>query len=526
MRDVRPWAVDEDRPRAERVPACLLELHEHGLLDQRPTSELSAFRGGGFDGAVTDRCLDFDHSDGPYADIGNLRSLDVYAWRRPGSWREGRICRAKRRANSASTSHDRGAREEREHAMIGVAHGRCRIIGRGCEPDRLPAAGASWITPVTDPVPLARQPNRNRRCLVRTQTYPALRYPPMNVLAPHLGIVLALVGCGGHSMTEPSSIPIDPITFDAVYVVNGEDNSITVIDATTDEVAGTIELVDVDYPHHIYASPDRATLLVAVPGADLSGGHSGGGGHGGGHGGGAVLALDAATGALRTSRSLDAPNHNAIYAPDGGTVWTSQMTTPGEVLILDASTLATRRAITVGDGPAEITFAPSGAYAFIANTASNTVSVLGPSGELVGTVPVGAAPVGAWPGTDGRMYVDNETGKSISVIDPATQSVVATHALGFTPALAAVAPNGELWVTDTDNGKLVFLDATTGAKRGELATGAGAHAFAFSSNGAKAYVTNQLAGSVSVVDTTTRTLVKTITVGAKPNGILFRELIR
>ena len=343
----------------------------------------------------------------------------------------------------------------------------------------------------------------------------------MTITISRLGIALALAACG-QSMRDPSSIPIPPVTSAAVYVVNGGESSISVIDVTTDEVVGTIELVDVDYPHHISLSPDRSTLVVAVPGVDLSGGH---GGHGGGHGaaGGAVLVLEATTGTLKAARRLDASNHNAVYAPDGTTVWTSQMTTPGQVLLLDAATLETRRSIPVGDGPSEITFDRSGAYAFVANTDSDSVSILDAAdGSLVATVPVGDAPVGAWPGSDGRMYADNEAGKSLSVIDPATRSVVSTLALGFTPALAAIAPNGELWVTDTDNGKLVFFAPASGARVGELATGAGAHAFAFTAGGAKAYVTNQLAGTVTVVDTATRTALETITVGAKPNGIVFR----
>lgn len=337
--------------------------------------------------------------------------------------------------------------------------------------------------------------------------------------------MLAIGGCSEHMASDLTSVPIDPVTSDAVFVVNGGDSSITVINAETDEIAGAIDLVGADYPHHIYLSPDRATVLVAVPGSDLSGGHGGGGAHGGGHGGavgGAVLALDATTGALKAARRLDAPNHNAIFSPSGA-VWTSQIATPGTVLILDPTTLETSGTIAVGDGPAEVTFARSGAYAFVANTASDSVSILDPSsGAVVETLGVGAAPVGAWPGSDGRMYVDNEAGKSISVIDPASRTVVATFSLGFTPALAAIAPNGELWVTDTDNGKLVFLDATSGTRLGELATGPGAHAFAFSTSGAKAYVTNQSAGTVTVVDLASRTAAKTIQVGDKPNGMAFR----
>ena len=128
---------------------------------------------------------------------------------------------------------------------------------------------------------------------------------------------------------------------------------------------GTIELQGVEYPHHIYLSPDGETLLVAVPGSDLSGGHGGGGGgHGGGGGGAAagfVLSLDARTGALQASRGLDAPNHNAIFAPDGS-VWTSQIATAGKVLILDPATLETRASVPVGDSPAEVTFTSSGSF--------------------------------------------------------------------------------------------------------------------------------------------------------------------
>src|SRR5512147_2434331 len=74
-------------------------------------------------------------------------------------------------------------------------------------------------------------------------------------------VVLVLAACG-HSTGDISSIPIEPVKVDAVYVVNGGESSISVIDVTTDEVVGTIELVGVDYPHHISLSPDRSTLLV------------------------------------------------------------------------------------------------------------------------------------------------------------------------------------------------------------------------------------------------------------------------
>jgi YVTN family beta-propeller protein len=336
-----------------------------------------------------------------------------------------------------------------------------------------------------------------------------------------LGLV-PLLACGGHATEDPTTVPIAAITHDALFVVNGGDSTITVINTVTDEVAGTIALHHADFPHHAYLSPDRSVLLVAAPGVDLSGGH--GGGHGGHDTGGAVLALDATTGALRAARRLDAPNHNAVFAPGGGAIWTTQIRAPGEVLVLDPQTLATQKTIAVGDEPSEVTFSSSGTYGFVANTASDSVTVIeAATGAVVKTLPVGDAPVGAWPASDGRMYVDNEGGRSLSVIDVATLEVVRTLDLGFTPAVAARSPAGELWVTDTDSGKIVVFDPSSGARTGEIATGAGAHAIAFSADGSKAYVTNQTAGTVSVVTIASKVVAKTISVGSKPNGLVYRS---
>jgi YVTN family beta-propeller protein len=194
-------------------------------------------------------------------------------------------------------------------------------------------------------------------------------------------------------------------------------------------------------------------------------------------------------------------------------------------LVLDASTLTTKYAIEVGDMPAEVTFSPDGRYAFVANGMSNNVTVIDAATKAVETtIAVGTNPVGAWPGNDGMMYVDNESAKTLSVIDASSLNVVRTYNLGFMPGMAATAPNGELWVTDAENGKVVFYSTTADTKLGELATGAGgAHAIAFSADGMTGYISNQGAGSVSVIDIATRSVTKTIVVGAKPNGMVFRS---
>jgi len=361
---------------------------------------------------------------------------------------------------------------------------------------------------------------------------------------------IALAACGSHGaamhesetpLAAPSSVPIAAVTSDALYVVNGEDSTISVLDPSGGTLLGTIALQNVTFPHHIYMSPDRAKLAVAVPGHDLSGGHSGAaagtgmppdhGAMGGEHGGGmaamtgAVLVLDARTGATIKARRLDAPNHNAIFSADGREIWTAQLQDAGTVLVLDADTLETKHTIGVGRVPAEVTFSPDGKYAFVANGTSDDVSVIDTASKaVVKTIPMDREPVGAWPGADGMMYVDCEVGKTIKAIDPKTLEVVRTYGLSFTPGYAAVPASRteELWLTDADSGKIVFNKTAVDAKTSEVATAPGAHALAFSADGKTAFVTNQLGASVSFIDTAARTVKSTLPVGKKPNGILFR----
>ena len=57
---------------------------------------------------------------------------------------------------------------------------------------------------------------------------------------------------------------------------------------------------------------------------------------------------------------------------------------------------------------------------------------------------------------------------------------------------------------------------------GAFNTGAGAHAISFTIDGNNAYVTNQTANTVSVVNVANHTVTKTINVGKKPNGVVIK----
>jgi len=221
-------------------------------------------------------------------------------------------------------------------------------------------------------------------------------------------------------------------------------------------------------------------------------------------------------------------NHNSIYSPNGNEIWVPQMDMDGKVLVYNASTNALMNTITVGMMPAELTFSFDGTKAYVANGDDDNVTIIDTATKAVlTTISVGDNPVGAWTGSNNKMYVDNEDGQSISVIDVATNSIDETISLGFMPGIASYnGSKNELWVSDPMNGKVHYWTWDAGMNMwmhgSSFNTGAGAHAIAFTNDGNTAYVTNQTANTVSVVNTTNHTVTKTINVGRKPNGIVIK----
>jgi YVTN family beta-propeller protein len=97
--------------------------------------------------------------------------------------------------------------------------------------------------------------------------------------------------------------------------------------------------------------------------------------------------------------------------------------------------------------------------------------------------------------------------------------------LGFMPGM--VAQNNmmnEMWVSDPDGGKIHYwaIQDTGYVYGGAFEVGSGAHALAFTSNGATCYITNQGEGTVSVADVNNHQEKMKITVGNKPNGMVIR----
>jgi YVTN family beta-propeller protein len=343
-------------------------------------------------------------------------------------------------------------------------------------------------------------------------------------LLPFL-VTLIVLGssCNKHDKHEDHTML--NIDYPAAYVVNGQSNSLSVINLSDNSVSETICLNGATFPHHISINPAKTKLAIAITSTDLSGGHAG---HSEATEGLKVQIVNAKTGMIEKEIPLAKMPHNAIFNNDGTELWIGQSDDiQSQVLVYKTTDWSLQNTINVGKGVSEITFSENGSLSFACNTTDGTVSVINANTKSIeATVTVGTDPIGAWSASNGNMYVDNETSQTISEISVSGLNVISTINLGFKPGYVAYnSTNSELWVTDATNGKIVYYTLISGSwsQLGTIISGPDAHAIVFNNDQSKAYVTNQGDGSVSVIDVTTHSVIKKITVGSKPNGIVLKE---
>ena len=323
-----------------------------------------------------------------------------------------------------------------------------------------------------------------------------------------------------HSSETPSGGQTSLSSF--LFVIDGG-GSISVIDVATDSVTRSIKL-NGSWPHHASMSPDKRKMIVGLPGINLSGGHIMNSMDDGAVHGGEFIVLDSTSFNILKSVKLPQANHNSIFSPDGTEIWTGQMVKNGTVLVYDSTTYVLKTTIRVGLTPLEVSFSHDGLKAFVCNNAmEGTVKVIDvKTKKITSSYSVGMNPVGAWPGVNNKMYVDNVMSQTISIIDATTMKKEAQNIiLSFEPGMVAYNPkDNTVWITDETKGNVVIFSNKTAIAT--INAGPGSHGIIFDPDYTKAYVTNQLADTVSVISTSHKMKMKDIAVGKKPNGMVLK----
>ncbi len=183
---------------------------------------------------------------------------------------------------------------------------------------------------------------------------------------------------------------------------------------------------------------------------------------------------------------------------------------------------------TVGVGlfPLVVAITPDGAFAYVTNGNSFTVSVIATSSNtVVATVAVDPVPIGVAITPDGAFaYVVNRgfcsVPGTVSVIETASNTVVATVAVGTCPVGVAITPDGAFaYVVNRISRTVSVIETASNTVVASVGVGVDPTGAAITPDGAFAYVTNLTSNTVSVIETANNTVVATVGVGNFPVSV-------
>lgn len=344
-------------------------------------------------------------------------------------------------------------------------------------------------------------------------------------------IALIVASCATETATSPTPVSvINKIDFPALFIVNGESSDLYVLNLNTNNLAGKINLTGAKYPHHISMNRDKSLIAITCVNKDLSMGHAHSEPDTNGY---TIFVLNTADGSVsRTISALTMP-HAARFSQLADEYWIGE---PDEmesnINILNTNSSSSMSAwpskamVACGGDIKDMEFSTTGKYVYTVNAGTSNVSVVSTQlKEIVATLQLAGGPSAISAGFDNKMYVSCEDGKSITIIDVATNTIEGNIVLGFKPSYTAFnATTGHLWVNDPVAGNTFVYEKVSGQwqKKTQFATGRGAHQIIFSKANI-AYISNELDASISLIDAIKLEKIKNVTVGSKPNGLIIKE---
>jgi YVTN family beta-propeller protein len=218
------------------------------------------------------------------------------------------------------------------------------------------------------------------------------------------------------------------------------------------------------------------------------------------------------------------PNTKKVYVTNFGN---------NTVSVINGTIDKVMRNVTVGESPSGIAIDPNTQKVYVANTVSNTVSVIDEKNINLSKGPflkdqynrvgikVDKSPNGIAidPATQ-KVYVANTDSDTVSIIDGTMDTVNNnTIPVGKSPASIAIDPvTGKVYVANLES--VSVIDSTTDkVMRNVTTVGKSPNGVAIDSYTGKVYVTNTDSDTVSVINGTTYKVMRNVTVGKSPSGI-------
>lgn len=310
-----------------------------------------------------------------------------------------------------------------------------------------------------------------------------------------------------------------------IYVANEEGGSVSVIDAKTFKVLKTVDLTykkDMYMAHNVQVAPDNQSVWVT--GVPMHG-----------HGDEMVIVLKNKRDKDKEHIKVGSEQHLAHVVLDDESKYAYVTANEsGQIIQIDADKMkeVQRYDLGSGSGPHGMRFMNGKLYVACMN--SKELIILDPSSSSIVHIPLGgiAVQTAVLPGPN-CVFVSVYDLKQVVRYDISTgdTTIISLPAGSQGPIQLYPSPdNQRIYVCDQgivngnpSSNKLYVINTSTNTIISTITVGNGTHGVVTNKDGTKIFVTNTSDNTISVVDALGLSVIETISVGEAPNGISFLE---
>ena len=329
-------------------------------------------------------------------------------------------------------------------------------------------------------------------------------YAPIEKMFRRVSQLLGLMVLALAAFTQMSNAATAPTA--KAYVANFKDDTVSVIDTATGKVIATLPVAA--GPHGMAVSPDGSTVYVS---GDKSS---------------TITVIDTATDRVAQNIEIGKTLNGLAMKPDGRLLLAA-VYGDDRVAFVDTATPAVVGTVTVPK-PHAIAIRPDGKFAYVASQEPGhfALGVIDLEERKVARmIPLDKTPRDVEFGYDGKhLYLTLAGVNAIEVLDPLSDRVVKEIPTGPSPHIAGYFRGSTVGVGVVQGpGELLIFDPATNTAVRSVAVGKQPHWVATTSDGTRAYVTNEGSDSVSVVDLATGQT-SLIAVGSAPRKVVVQPI--
>ncbi|MES2261286.1 MAG: cytochrome D1 domain-containing protein [Pseudomonadota bacterium] len=298
---------------------------------------------------------------------------------------------------------------------------------------------------------------------------------------------------------------LGPAQANVVVVLNSRDATVQLLDQDTFKSLSTFSVGK--EPHHLMATPDNKSLIVASSV------------------GNELVFLDPKSGQVQRHIKDILDPYQIGFSPDQKWfVATSLRLDRIDIYKYDGSNLTLSKRIPMPKLPSHIAFNAASTMAFITQQGSDQVSAVDLATQQVKwTIPVGKLPAGIAMTPDDKYLLVGIMGSDyVEVIDWKTQKTVKRIKAGDgTHNFRAHGDNRLTYVSNRVSNTINIIDQKTLENVGTIKVPGGPDCMEITQDGKTMWVTLRWIKKVAVIDLATRKVLKLIPVGRSPHGVYF-----